>query len=106
MKAKPLDNQLAFELFEQPKEPQSHEPPNYAQPCPIREWCGAYHCETGGCDGQRGWCHNAQDAFTPGKCVLETRRYKSKSFCKPLDRYTNCREVGHCVYMDCSGNAL
>ena len=23
-----------------------------------------------------------------------------KSFCVPWDRWTNCREVGHCVYYD------
>ena len=98
MKPRTLDGQLALNFDTTPR---NHERIDYPTPCPIREWCGAYHCETGGCDGQRGWCHNAQDAFTPGKCVLETRRYKGKSFCKPWDRWTNCREVGHCVYAKC-----
>jgi len=74
--------------------------PEYAIPCPVREWCGAFRCETGGCNGERGWCGNARNAFTPGKCMLETKRYARKSFCQPWGRWTNCREVGRCVYAD------
>jgi len=32
----------------------------YPEPCPIREDCGAFQCETGGCTGERGWCTSAQ----------------------------------------------
>lgn len=35
------------------------EPP-YPQPCPNRMECCAFRCETGGCDGERGWCTTAQ----------------------------------------------
>lgn len=37
----------------------------------------------------------------PGECVSETARTidgkKPKSFCQLWERWTNCREVGHCV---------
>ena len=37
----------------------------------------------------------------PGKCVSETSLTqdgnKPKSYCKLWERWTNCREVGHCV---------
>ena len=95
MKKRVLPNQISLDLFAQPE---THEPPTYEQPCPIREYCGAYHCESGGCDGQRGWCTNAQNAYVPGKCLCETRKVGKKSFCAPWDRWTNCREVNHCVY--------
>jgi len=37
----------------------------------------------------------------PGACADETRTVDIggvKSFCAPWDCWTNCREVGHCVY--------
>jgi len=105
MKTRTLEGQMSLPLL-QVDDGARGERVEHAVPCPIREFCGAYHCETGGCDGQRGWCGNAQNAFTPGKCMLEARRYKSKSFCMAWDRYTNCREVNHCVYADCRGDAL
>ena len=40
----------------------------------------------------------------PGDCPNEGTIVKVgdgvKSFCEPWGRYTNCREVGHCVYED------
>ena len=100
-KGRVLDGQMALDLFGARGAPD--ERPTYATPCPIREWCGAYHCDTGGCDGVRGWCRNALHAFEPGKCMLERKRYRGKSFCAAWDRYTNCREVGHCVYAERGG---
>jgi len=32
----------------------------YPAPCPVREDCGAYRCETGGCSGERAICVKAQ----------------------------------------------
>ena len=92
-----LENQLSLTLFD-PGNADEKKPPSYEQPCGVRDYCGAYHCETGGCDGQRGWCNNAQNAYTPGKSILEKRKTGKKSFCAPWQTWTNCREVGHCVY--------
>lgn len=120
MKAKTLDGQLSLNLFDKPK----HEQPNYPKPCPIREDCGAYHRESGGCDGNRGVCTQAQLASgidigewrwslmskqerkarlkkLVGHCTQETSVVDvggGKSFCKLMNAYTNCREVKHCVY--------
>lgn len=98
MRAKQLNGQLSLDLFDKPK----HEPPNYPKPCPIREDCGAYHCETGGCSGERGWCGNALRSLrVPGNCPHEQSTVDiggGKSLCELLGAWTNCREMGHCVY--------
>lgn len=62
MRAKPLDGQLAFGLFDGSR---VHEPFD----CPDE---GAVVDIGGG-----------------------------KSFCTPWDRWTNCREVGRCVFAEC-----
>lgn len=39
--------------------------------------------------------------MTPGECPNEGAVADiggGKSFCIPWDRWTNCREAGHCVY--------
>ena len=45
----------------------------------------------------------------PGLCVSETARTvdgkKPKSFCQLWERWTNCREVGHCVKAAANGEA-
>ena len=53
-----VEGQLSLSLF--PAE--RRKPPKYEAPCPIREDCGAYRCETGGCGGERGWCDRARKA--------------------------------------------
>ncbi len=44
--------------------------------------------------------------YTPGNCPHEAKVVDiggGKSFCEPWDCWTNCREVGHCVYVDMVG---
>ena len=97
MKHHELPGQQTFDLFgyEKPKREQ------YAEPCPIREWCGAYHCDTGGCEGKRGWCSRARrKAFDVADCPLELKKVGKKSFCAAWDKWTNCRVVGHCVFKE------
>ena len=43
-------------------------------------------------------------APTPGECPYEEAVAdigKGKSYCGPWETWTNCREVGYCVAVDC-----
>lgn len=96
MKPRTLPNQIAFDLFDKPK----HMPPSYEKPCPIRESCGAYHCETGGCNGERGWCKRAQEARTPTWDDVQKGRAKLMDFIEPC-KGEECMfwQGGECVHV-------
>ena len=44
----------------------------YPAPCTYRDRCGAYRCETGGCDGSRAWCTTGQ--LAAGRILPDWRR--------------------------------
>lgn len=56
-------------------------------------------------DGQLAFALEVDDApsYTPGNCPHESRVVDiggGKSYCDRMQAWTNCRCVGHCVYVD------